>query len=102
MAETPLKIFICYAREDRPALESLMGHLAVFERNGAVEFWYDREITGGQDWDDAIPVNLKSADIVLLLVSPDFFRSDYIHSVELTEALQREREALVVPSGGTA
>ncbi len=99
MAETPLKIFICYAREDRPALESLMGHLAVFERNGAVEFWYDREITGGQDWDDTIRVNLKSADIVLLLVSPDFFRSDYIHSVELTEALQRDRdrEALVVP-----
>ena len=99
MDPSPLKIFICYAREDRPALESLMGHLAVFERNGAVEFWYDREITGGQDWDDAIRVNLKSADIVLLLVSPDFFRSDYIHSVELTEALQRDRdrEALVVP-----
>ncbi|MEZ4943680.1 MAG: SUMF1/EgtB/PvdO family nonheme iron enzyme [Saprospiraceae bacterium] len=99
MANTPLKIFICYAREDRPALEALMGHLAVFERNGAVQFWYDREITGGKNWDDEIRTNLKTADVVLLLISPDFFRSDYIHTVELTESLQRDRdrEALVVP-----
>ncbi len=99
MPGPPFQVFICYAREDRHALEQLMGHLAVFERNGTVKFWYDREITGGKDWDQEIRFNLKSADIVLLLISPDFFKSDYIHSVELTEALQRDRdkEALVVP-----
>lgn len=99
MTTAPLKTFICYAREDRPALETLMGHLAVFQRNGRVQFWYDREITGGKNWDDEIRFNLKTADIVLLLVSPDFFRSDYIHSVELDEALRADRagEALVVP-----
>lgn len=99
MTTAPLKTFICYAREDRPALEALMGHLAVFQRNGQGQFWYDREITGGKDWDDEIRFNLKTADIVLLLVSPDFFRSDYIHSVELDEALRADRagEALVVP-----
>ncbi len=52
MTTAPLKTFICYAREDRAALESLMGHLAVFQRNGQVQFWYDREITGGKNWDD--------------------------------------------------
>ena len=95
----PLEIFIVYAREDRPALDTLMGHLAVFERNGMAQFWYDRAITGGMDWNDEMRFNLKTADIVALLISPDFFRSDYIHSVELTEALQRDRagEALVVP-----
>lgn len=99
MHQAPLNVFICYAREDRPSLNQLMGHLAVFERNDTVRFWYDKEITGGKDWDEEIRVNLKSADIVLLLISPDFFQSDYIHSVELTEALQRDRdkEALVVP-----
>ncbi|MCB9283820.1 MAG: SUMF1/EgtB/PvdO family nonheme iron enzyme [Lewinellaceae bacterium] len=99
MPAEPLKVFICYAREDRDPLEKLMGHLAVFERNDAVQFWYDKEITGGKDWDETIRFNLKSADIVLLLISPDFFRSDYIHSVELSEALQRDKdkEAVVVP-----
>jgi formylglycine-generating enzyme required for sulfatase activity len=99
MPTAPLKTFIIYAREDRPSLDTLMGHLAVFERNGAVRFWYDREITGGKDWDDEIRFNLKTADIVVLLISPEFFLSDYIHSVELTEAFQRDRagEALVVP-----
>ncbi|MEQ1747611.1 MAG: SUMF1/EgtB/PvdO family nonheme iron enzyme [Saprospiraceae bacterium] len=99
MTTAPLKTFIIYAREDRPSLDMLMGHLAVFERNNTVRFWYDREITGGKDWDDEIRFNLKTADIVLLLISPEFFLSDYIHSVELTEALQRDRagEAIVVP-----
>ncbi|MFN0013275.1 MAG: toll/interleukin-1 receptor domain-containing protein [Saprospiraceae bacterium] len=99
MPTAPLKTFIIYAREDRASLDMLMGHLAVFERNGTVRFWYDREITGGKDWDNEIRFNLKTADIVLLLISPEFFLSDYIHSVELIEALQRDRagEALVVP-----
>jgi len=99
MSADPFKIFICYAREDKTPLEELMGHLAVFERNGTAKFWYDQDITGGKDWDQEIRLNLKDADIVLLLISPYFFRSDYIHSVELTEALQRDRngEALVVP-----
>jgi formylglycine-generating enzyme required for sulfatase activity len=99
MTTTPLKTFIIYAREDRASLDLLMGHLSVFARSGAAEFWYDREITGGKDWDEEIRFNLKNADIVLLLISPAFFNSDYIHSVELTEALQRDRdkEARVVP-----
>ena len=95
----PFQIFICYAREDRAALESLLGHTAVFERSGLAKIWCDLEITGGKKWDEEIRLNLKAADIVLLLISPDFFRSDYIHSVELEEALQRDKnkEALVVP-----
>ncbi len=99
MPTTPLNVFICYAREDSEALRRLISHLAVFERKGTVKFWYDRSITGGKDWDAEIRFNLKNADIVLLLISPDFFQSDYIHSVELKEALQRDRneEALVVP-----
>lgn len=99
MTTTPLKTFIIYAREDRASLDLLMGHLSVFARSGATQFWYDREITGGKDWDEEIRFNLKNADIVLLLISPAFFNSEYIHSVELTEALQRDRdkEARVVP-----
>jgi len=80
MTTTPLKTFICYARKDREALEALLGHLKVFERNGSVQFWYDGDITGGKDWHEEIRFNLKTADIVLLLVSPAFFVSDYIHS----------------------
>lgn len=99
MTTTPLKTFIIYAREDRASLDLLMGHLSVFARSGATQFWYDREIIGGKDWDEEIRFNLKNADIVLLLISPAFFNSDYIHSVELSEALQRDRdkEARVVP-----
>jgi len=95
----PLNIFICYAREDSDALEAIRKKLSPLVRSGRVKVWFDGEITGGKAWDDEIRGNLKSADIVLLLISDDFFDSDYINSVELREALNghARKENVVVP-----
>ena len=97
MSADPFKIFICYAREDREALELLRKKLKPLDSR--IDMWHDREITGGKDWDKEIRVNLKTADIVLLLISDDFFDSDYIKSVELREALEghARKENVVVP-----
>ncbi|MEO6038664.1 MAG: TIR domain-containing protein, partial [Saprospiraceae bacterium] len=95
----PFKIFICYAREDQEALEMLRKKLVPLQSDGQVQLWYDREITGGKDWDEAIRFNLKTADLVLLLISDDFFDSDYINQVEMKEALagHTRQENIVVP-----
>jgi formylglycine-generating enzyme required for sulfatase activity len=95
----PFHIFICYAREDRDALESLRKKLNPLKQSGLAQIWYDGEIIGGKDWDSEIRRNLKSADLVLLLISDDFFGSDYIDRVELREALDANarQENIVVP-----
>ena len=95
----PFHIFICYAREDRDALESLRKKLTPLKQSGLAQIWYDGEIIGGKDWDSEIRRNLKSADLVLLLISDDFFDSDYIDRVELREALDANarQENIVVP-----
>ena len=95
----PFHIFICYAREDRDSLESLRRKLAPLKQSGRAHIWYDGEIIGGKDWDHEIRRNLKSADLVLLLISDDFFDSDYISRVELREALEANArlENIVVP-----
>jgi hypothetical protein len=46
----------------------------------------------GDDWEESIQDALKSAEIVLLLVSPDFVASNYINKNELAQALHRHEQ----------
>jgi len=95
----PLKVFISYAHEDEPHRETLGKHLSALEREGLIRIWHDRKITGGREWAGAIDDALKSADIILLLISADFLDSDYCNDKELAEAIRRHDagQARVVP-----
>jgi len=95
-APRPQKVFISYAREDG-ALK-LEKQLAILRRQGLIATWHDRMITAGREWAGLIAAELEAADIILLLVSPDFLASDYIDEVELKRALERHdaRPACVV------
>lgn len=97
--DLPTKFFVIYAREDNTSIVEFKKSLAPLERKGEIQVWYDGEIAPGQEWEKAIKSNLKTADIIVLLLSRDFFDSDYIHTHELQEALERhdEGDAIVVP-----
>lgn len=97
-AQAPL-VFIIYAREDEQFRAELKAQLLPMERSGVLRVWTDRELIAGEHWEPTIKKNLKNADVILLLVSSDYFQSDYIHEVELREALERHErgEACVVP-----
>jgi tetratricopeptide (TPR) repeat protein len=71
----------------------------MLKRKGVVSEWNDRRILPGQEWDKQIDQHLESADIILLLVSPDFVASDYCYDIEVARAMQRHEagEARVVP-----
>ncbi len=64
-----------------------------------VNVWEDSHIKAGQRWDDEIRDYLHRADIVLLLLSPDFLTSRYINETELKIIFERrdQGECLVVP-----
>src|SRR5258706_4596167 len=95
----PVKIFFCYAHEDEAFLNQLKRHLSPLRRQGFIDVWYDRDISAGTEWEQTIKEQLNTAQIVLLLVSPDFIDSDYCYSVEMKLALERHiaGEARVVP-----
>src|SRR5947207_2671872 len=84
-----IKIFYCYARKDKRLRDELERHLGVLKRSEQVTTWYDREIQPGMDWKREIDKHLNTSDIVLLLVSPDFVRSDYCYGIEMRQALER-------------
>lgn len=93
-----VKIFISYAHEDREWVEKLGKHLAVLKRR-YVESWTDSEILPGDSWNEEIRRKLNEADVILLLVSPDFLNSEFIYNEELPVAWKRHkaRETIVIP-----
>src|SRR5262249_17169621 len=95
----PITIFFCYAREDESLLNQLKAHLRSLQRQGLIEVWYDRNISPGAEWEPEIAKKLNTAQIILLLVSPDFINSDYCYGIEIQRALERHQrgEATVIP-----
>ncbi len=61
--------------------------------------WYDREISAGTEWEHQIDTHLDTAQIILLLVSPDFMDSDYCYGREMKRAMERHEsgEARIIP-----
>jgi len=93
------KLFFSYSHADEALRDQLEVQLAMLKRGGLIEAWHDRRITAGTPIGDAISTRLEDADIVLLLVSPDFLASDYCYEREMARALERHRKgsARVIP-----
>ena len=94
-----VKIFYSYAHEDKGYRETLEKHLSPLRQLELVTEWSDRNINAGKEWAKEIDSNINTADIILLLISPDFMYSDYCHSIEMKRALERHENgtARVIP-----
>jgi hypothetical protein len=94
-----IKLFFSYSHKDEALRDQLEIQLAMLKRQGLIEAWHDRRIVAGSKLDGAISDKLEEADLILLLVSPDFIASDYCYDVEMTRALERHhaKEARVIP-----
>jgi serine/threonine protein phosphatase PrpC len=95
MPDTPgipkqeIKLFYCYAHEDKALRDELQVNLSGLRRQYQLTNWYDREILPGEKWEEIIDKNLSTADVILLLISPHFVDSDYCYGKEMQRALER-------------
>jgi tetratricopeptide (TPR) repeat protein len=92
---TPIEIFCSYAHEDEAWLHKLEKHLSLLQRQGLISLWHDRLIAPGIDWARTIDAHLETASVILLLVSADFFTSDYCYGIEMKRALERQEAGAV-------
>lgn len=92
-------VFFSYSHKDESLRDELEVHLAMLKRQGVISSWHDRKIMAGDDFDGQIDARLNDADVILLLVSPDFLASVYCHDVEMKRAMElhAERKARVIP-----
>jgi hypothetical protein len=93
------QVFYSYAHEDERWRKKLETHLSSLKRKGLISGWYDRNIKAGQEWEQEIDTHLNTADIILLLISPDFLASDYCYCTEMKRAMERHEAgvARVIP-----
>lgn len=94
-----VKIFFSYSHEDEQLRKGLELQLRGLARQDLIEVWNDRDISAGTEWEQEINEHLNTADIILLLISPDFIASDYCYSFEMKRAMERHerKEAIVIP-----
>jgi TIR domain len=94
----PITIFCSYARADEIYKDALKKALAVPLNSGEIIFWHDQLIVPGQQWHDEIKNQINSADIILLMLSSDFFASEYCQQeMEMALARYQDGTARVIP-----
>lgn len=93
-----MRIFISYAHKDEdPYLDRMKVCWKNLKRRFPIEFWEDRQLFAGEPWEAEILQQLEQADIVCLLISPDFFASDYCFFMEMEKALAKYEQGKGIP-----
>ncbi|WP_376797109.1 FxSxx-COOH system tetratricopeptide repeat protein [Thermogemmatispora sp.] len=96
-----VKVFLAYTFKDEAARNELMNHLYQLRWQGLIADWEERATGQGLSWQGSGEISpaLERAQLILLLVSPDFVHSAYCYSAELKAALQRHEAGLarVIP-----
>lgn len=83
----PARAFYSYSRKDKHLLSELDCSLSALKAEGVIEIFWDINIDPGSDWHTETDEELNDADIILMLVSPDFLESKYCQRVEIPIAL---------------
>src|SRR5436305_6728535 len=94
----PLSIFSSYVDQDKELYDELEKHLSLLQREGTITIWDHRNIKAGANTKQVSSEQLEVAQIILLLISPDFLTSDAAYD-EMQQALRRQKTdlAYVIP-----
>lgn len=97
----PINVYYSYAPNERDEglLAELERHLIGFEHSGLMKGWHRGRILAGQPSLEERLSHLRQAQLILLLISPDFLSFSETYNVEMKLALERHArgEAYVVP-----
>lgn len=96
-----IEIFFSYSRshQDKKLLDSLEKNLSGLSKQGLITCWHAGKIGIGQDKLREINEHLSSAQIILLLITPDFMKWYSQDDVEVNKAMERVKvgKACAIP-----
>ena len=100
VAAKTVSLFISYSHKDEKLYkDELVKCLKGIKRKLPLNYWDDRKMLPGDMVNCTILDFLEAADIVVLLISRDFFASDYCFNIEMEAALKRyeDKKNVVIP-----
>lgn len=87
--ERPLRVFLCHASGDKPAVTKLYERLV----KDGVDAWLDKEkLIPGQDWRVEIPKAVKNSDVVIVCLSSQSVTKEGFVQKEIRFALDAADE----------
>lgn len=90
-------VFISYSHLDKDWLSQLKRHFKPFENR--IDFWDDSKIDPGKKWKEEIELAISKTKVAVLLLSADFFNSNFILNNELPPLLAAaEKEGATILS----
>ncbi len=94
-----LKVFLMYAPEDEAVKTALDVQLNPIKRTDFIETWDESQILPGAEKEQEITQRIEAADIILLLVTANFFGSDHLFDHQLQVALRRHdaKQTVIIP-----
>ena len=94
-----IPLFYSYSHVDDEFRKQLEIRLELLRRQNIIDGWSDRKIAPGSNWEEDLNFNLQKAQIIILLISPEFLASDYCYETETIFALEQHEKGLasVVP-----
>ncbi len=94
-----IEVLLCYANEDERFSKELAIYLGALQRQEFFNLWSDHNISAGTEYLHEIDEHLKTAQIILLLISVYFINSDYCWKIQMQQAIERHNrgEAIVIP-----
>ncbi len=94
----PLAIFCCAAPQDTARLVEWEKHLLPLQQARRITIWSELHLAAGANRNEQITRHFEQADIIVLLLSSDFFASNACYTL-MEQALQRSYngQAQVVP-----
>jgi len=85
------KIFVSYSRKDADYRDELRNHLNMLSIFDIADNWACEDITIGK-WDEQIQKELIDSDIVIYMLSANFFSSPYIREKEVLAVMKQMKE----------
>lgn len=86
------QVFISYSHRDKKWRDEFTTNLKPYLRDHPITSWSDQQIAPGSEWFNEIKSALENSKIAILLVSPDFFASDFIHAHEFGPLLKKAEQ----------
>ena len=95
----PVRAFVSYAHADAALKDKFDAHTSLLKREQLLDSWHDGRISAGLDWEPELLKHLETAELVVLLISAEFIRSEYCWTTEMLRSLERHEQGMarVIP-----